>query len=155
MKQNRTALGILLLIEIGLLTLFAYGYYRWTIEWRLNGPTTTAEVRSKGTKTNGTNTAYFVTYEYVVDGVSYIRVHEVVQSYYEAVQPGKVIEVKYSPADVSVSGISGQGIGDYGIARLPGTFFDLKFLALVLPGLIIANFVLILVVLGRGSKAAP
>ncbi|NDJ62490.1 MAG: hypothetical protein GYB67_15285 [Chloroflexi bacterium] len=38
---QRITLGVLG-IEIVLVLLFAYGFYRWTFEWRLNGPQTDA-----------------------------------------------------------------------------------------------------------------
>lgn len=126
----------LLLIEIILLILFIYGYYRWTIEWRLTGVTVQGEVTETFRVDDG---SAFVVYQYAVDGTTYSRIHRVHDDFYEGASIGQPVEVIYSPADVSVSGIPGQGGGDFDIPRIPGTFFDLRFLAFVLPTLILVN----------------
>lgn len=140
----RRAASILLVVELILLALFAYGYYRWAIEWRLNGVHTTGEVIDKQTSADG---VYWVEYNYTAGDTVYTRQHSVTVSFYESTTVGQTVEVIYSPIDSSVSGIPGQGGGDYDLPRLPGTFFDLRFLALVLPPLIIINLVTILVLM--------
>lgn len=133
--------------------LFIYGYYRWTIEWRLNGILTNAQVTAIDSHPDG---RYNVTYEYRVDGTRYARQHSVSQSYFETAAAGQSIEVIYSPTDVSVSGIPGEGRGDYEIPRLPGTFFDVAFVAFALPLMLAFNglliFILLLVIRRRMSQ---
>ncbi|MCB9450274.1 MAG: hypothetical protein H6672_02480 [Anaerolineaceae bacterium] len=126
----------LLLLEIALVALFAYGYYRWTIEWRLNGTVVQGAVTETFRLDDG---SAFVVYDYTVDGATYSRIHRVHDDFFAGTSVGQPVEVIYSPADVAVSGIPGQGGGDFDLPRLPGIFFDLRFLAFVLPALILVN----------------
>ncbi|MCB9456194.1 MAG: hypothetical protein H6671_09420 [Anaerolineaceae bacterium] len=126
----------LLLLEVALIALFIYGYYRWTIEWRLNGTVIRGEVTETFRVDDG---SAFVVYQYAVDGMTYSRIHRVHDDFYDGTGVGQMIEVIYSPADVSVSGIPGQGGGDFDVPRIPGTFFDVRFVAYVLPVLILVN----------------
>ncbi len=128
----------LLLLEIALVALFAYGYYRWTIEWRLNGTVVRGEVTDTYRDADGSG---FVVYRYHVDGATYTRSHRIRDSFYEGMSVGQEIEVIYSPTDMSVSGIPGQGGGDFDVPRIPGTFFDVRFVAYALPVWILLNLV--------------
>ncbi len=135
------AIGVLLVIELVAIALFAYGFYRWTFEWRLNGPRIPAQVT--GVEQRGDT--FYVTYVYKVNDHEFAREHRVSQWYFEGVTPGQSIEIVYSPADAAISGIPGQGRGDFDLNHLPGVFFDLRFLIFVLP-IVIA--VLLLMIAG-------
>ncbi len=135
---QRRVLIALLVVELVLLGLFVYGYYRWTIEWRLNGIEITADV----VDTQQIGDAYLVTYQFTVDNQTYTHQRHVTATYFATVTDS--VPVVYSPIDPEASTIPGQGRGDFDVARLPGTFFDLRFLAYALPILILLNTVLLI-----------
>lgn len=134
----RRVLIALLIVELVLLGLFIYGYYRWTIEWRLNGIEVTADVMD----TQQIGDEYLVTYQFTVDNQTYTHQRHVTGTYFATVTDS--VPVVYSPIDPEASTIPGQGRGDFDVARLPGTFFDLRFLAYALPILILLNTVLLI-----------
>jgi hypothetical protein len=137
--STRRLIGMLLILELALIALFAYGIYRWTFEWRLNGPRVQAQV----TNVEQRGDSYFVTYRYQVNGHEFVREHRVRRSYYEGVTPGQMIEIVYSPADTAISGIPGQGGGDFDLEHLPKVFFDLSMLVFALPATIMLLFLVI------------
>lgn len=138
----RRTISILAILELALIILFLYGYYRWAIEWRLNGTRTQAEIIEK----RQAGEEYFVTYVFEADGKTYSREHRITQSFYEntSFDIGNSVEVIYSPIDTNANGIPGQGTGDFQIKRLPGTFFNLNFLAFILPAIILIGLLVLL-----------
>lgn len=148
-KSTRRWIVALIVIEAALLLLFLYGFYRWTIQWRLNGPRIPAQVSSREFISTG---KYWVTYHYTVDGKTYKRQHRVTKSYFDKIVIGQTIEIVYSPIAHNISGIPGQGIGDFDVHRLPGTFFSLKFLIYVLPALIVIDLVTLIVIVFQARR---
>jgi hypothetical protein len=146
----RRIILILAVIELALTLLFLYGYYRWAIEWRLNGTRTQAEIIEK--RQDGEE--YYVTYVFEADGKTYCREHRVVQSFYENTDfgVGDSVEIIYSPIDTNANGIPGQGTGDFQLKRLPGTFFNLTFLAFILPAIILTGLLVLLGFLLYGRR---
>ena len=136
-------LPVLLVIELVLVGLFVYGFHRWTVEWRLNGPVVNGEVinlREHNGKT-------FVTYRFEADGTHHEHERRITHEFYDTLHMGDAVEVIYSPIDTDASGIPGQGGSDFDLPHLPGTFFDLAFLVYYLPAVILLNG---LVILGLG-----
>jgi hypothetical protein len=148
--STRRAIAALLALEVGLIVLFGYGFYRWSIQWRLNGPRVIAQVGSREFTSTG---KYYVRYRYTVDGVEYTRKHRVTPAYFKKIVVGQDLEIVYSPAAHEISGIPGQGIGDFEVSKLPGTFFDLKFLIFVLPAALMFNLLLMMAISIRSRRS--
>jgi len=140
-SSTRRTIAALLVLEIGLIGLFGYGFYRWAIQWRLNGLRIVAQVGSREFSSTG---KYYVRYRYTVDGVQYARRHRVTPAFFKKIVVGQDLEIVYSPVDPGISGIPGQGSGDFEVSKLPGTFFDLKFLIFVLPAAMLLNLLLMM-----------
>jgi hypothetical protein len=142
MIRGRTEyiLPVLLAVELLLVGMFAYGFYRWTFEWRLNGPVVTGEVfnlREHNGKT-------YVTYRFEADGTQHEHERRITHELYDTLRVGDTVDVIYSPIDTDASGIPGQGGSDFDLPHLPGAFFDLAFLAYYLPVAILFNGLIIL-----------
>jgi hypothetical protein len=137
----RRLISFLAVIELALIVLFLYGYYRWAIEWRLNGTRTQGEIIEKRQDAE----KYYVTYVFEADGEIYSREHRVAQSFYEntSFDVGDSVGIIYSPIDTNANGITGQGTGDFQLKRLPGTFFNLAFLAFILPVIIVIGLLVL------------
>lgn len=130
----------LLMTTIIWIALFVYGYYRWAIEWRLNGIQVDATVLAKEQQGDD----YVITYEFSVNDQPYIQQRHVEADYFAFVD--ERVPVVYSPIDPQAASIPGQGTGDFDVARLPGTFFNLSFLVHTLPVLLSMNVAVLIVV---------
>jgi hypothetical protein len=148
-SSTRRVMAVLLVLEIGLIGLFGYGFYRWAIQWRLNGPRLIAQVGSREFTSTG---KYYVRYRYTVEGVEYARKHRVTPAFFKKIAVGQDLEIVYSPIAPEISGIPGQGIGDFEVSKLPGTFFDLKFLIFVLPAAMVFNLLLMMAISIRARR---
>jgi hypothetical protein len=134
-QRSERILPLLLVMELALVGLFGYGFYRWTFEWRLNGPVVSGEVIDLR-EHNGTR---YVTYRFEAGGSWHEHERRITPELHDTLHLGDEVDVIYSPIDPGASGIPGQGGSDFDLPHLPGTFFNLAFLAYYLPAAILLN----------------
>ncbi|MBN1286233.1 MAG: DUF3592 domain-containing protein [Anaerolineae bacterium] len=150
-----------MIVEITLMILFAYGYYRWTIEWLLNGPTAEGTILGLREEKDDNGTRYYVTYQFAAPGPDHALqtfVHErrfTMPSAYETFRVGDTVEITYSPIDPSASAIAGIAGAKLEGQDLPGTFFPFEFVGFYFPVAIVLNLAVItgLVIYMRRAKS--